>query len=68
MTEKIMLSEKEVARRYPYSVHWFRRARWIGNGPSFIKVGHRVMYPLVELDKWFNQFKPCKSTSEYQNQ
>jgi len=65
MTNKVMLSEREAAQRYPYSVHWFRRARWMGNGPSFIKVGRRIMYPLSELDQWFNQFKRCKSTSEY---
>lgn len=63
--EKIMISEKEAAQRYPYSVHWFRRARWEGNGPRFIKVGRRVMYVFKEIDEWFKQHPRYQSTSEY---
>ena len=64
--QKIMFSEKEAAERYPYSVHWFRRARWQGTGPKFVKIGnHKVMYRITDLDAWFNQFQTCQSTSEY---
>lgn len=65
LDEKITISEKEAARRYAYSIHWFRRARWMGNGPPFIKVGRRIMYVLKEIDAWFKQHRRYQSTSEY---
>jgi len=61
--DKINLSEKE-ATIYGPSVHWFRRARWAGNGPAFIKItGGKVLYPKTELDRFFNA-RLVKSTSE----
>ena len=67
--EAIMISEKQAAERYPYSVHWFRRARWAGNGPKFIKMGnHRVGYRVEDLETYFNQFKSCQSTKDYEQE
>ena len=50
--EKVALSEKEVAERYPFTVAWLRRARWAGTSPPYIKVGHKVLYLIAELDRW----------------
>jgi hypothetical protein len=59
---KVNLTEKE-ATAYGPSVHWFRRARWAGDGPKFIKLAGSVLYPVTELDAFFNA-RLVKSTSE----
>lgn len=64
--QKINLTETE-ATIYGPSVHWFRRARWAGNGPAFLKIaggkGGKVLYPVVELDRFFGS-RLVKSTTE----
>lgn len=54
MLEKIYMTEKEAAIRYGYSVHWFRRTRWEGNGPPFLKMNNsqtgRIFYPIEQTD------------------
>ena len=62
--EKMALTEKEVAKRYPFSLAWLRRARWEGTSPPFLKIGHRVFYPLIELDKWVFDHGLKTSTSQ----
>jgi hypothetical protein len=57
------LTEQEAADIYGPSVHWFRRARWKGDGPRFIKLAGSVYYPTTELDVYFNA-RLVKSTSE----
>jgi predicted DNA-binding transcriptional regulator AlpA len=47
------ISESEAALRYPYSRYWFQRKRWEGDGPPFLKIGNRIMYPIPEIDEWF---------------
>jgi hypothetical protein len=58
------LSEKEVIQRYPFSLAWLRRARWSGESPPYIKVGHKVFYPTEELDAWVLGHGLRTSTSE----
>ncbi|MDA8427841.1 MAG: hypothetical protein M0T70_01150 [Geobacteraceae bacterium] len=60
---KINLNETEASERYGPSVHWFRRARWKGDGPKFIKLSGSVYYPVTELDTYFSA-RLVKSTSE----
>lgn len=60
---KVNLNEVEAAEIYGPSVHWFRRARWKGDGPRFIKLAGSVLYPVVELDSYFSA-RLVKSTSE----
>ena len=58
------LTETEASAEYGYSVHWYRRARWAGNGPRYLKnPGGGVLYPRVELDHFFDALL-VKSTSE----
>ncbi len=57
------LTETEAAEEYGMSVHWYRRSRWAGDGPRFIKLGGGILYPRVELDAFFNS-RLVKSTSE----
>lgn len=60
---KINLNETEASDQYGMSVFWYRRARWQGDGPRFIKLGGAVLYPRTELDAFFNE-RLVKSTSE----
>lgn len=57
------INETEAAEIYGPSVHWFRRSRWKGDGPKFIKLAGSVLYPVAELDAFFNA-RLVKSTSE----
>ena len=58
------LTETESSAEYGYSVHWYRRARWAGNGPKYIKIaGGGVLYPRTELEAFFNS-RLVGSTSE----
>jgi len=52
-SEAMNLSEKAAAKRWGPSVHWFRRARWAGGGPPYIKLAGKVLYPKVEGDAFF---------------
>ncbi len=64
--DKSLMNEKQAALEYPYSVHWFRRARWAGMGPKFIKMGAKVLYRIEDLEEYFNKFSARQSTKEYQ--
>ncbi len=59
-------TEKEAAAKYGMSVHWYRRKRWSGGGPEYMKMdssqGGRVLYSKAALDKYFKS-KNQKSTS-----
>lgn len=57
------LNETEAAAEYGMSVHWYRRSRWAGDGPRFIKLGGAILYPRIELDAFFDA-RLVKSTSE----
>jgi hypothetical protein len=61
----LYLTEAEASLRYKYSKFWFQRCRWIGNGPAFIKIRGKILYPLEETDAWFNNNIRYKSTSEF---
>lgn len=62
---KKQLTEKDASEIYGLSVHWFRRKRWEGGGPSYRKVGNRCYYTRNELDDYFSACTH-KNTSEYQ--
>ena len=61
--EKKYINEKEAVFRYSYSRAWFQRARWAGDGPKFIKIRGKVLYPLQETDEWFANHGLRLSTS-----
>ena len=54
MTESKFLTPEEVAERYRggLSVGTLRNWRAMRIGPSFVKVGKAVLYPIDELDAW----------------
>jgi len=61
-----LLTEKEAAAKYCYSVHWFRRQRWAGGGPEYIQVGKhgRVLYDDAKLEEFFYS-RLRRSTSDH---
>lgn len=54
MTESKFLTAEEVAKRYRggISVGTLRNWRAMRLGPSFVKVGKAVLYPIDALDAW----------------
>ena len=61
----IYLTEAEASLRYKYSKFWFQRCRWAGNGPPFLKIRSKILYPLADTDAWFNNHGLLNSTSEF---
>ncbi len=54
MTDPILLTLEEVVERYrgQISEGTFRNWRSMRIGPSFIKIGNAILYPLEELNRW----------------
>ena len=54
MSDGKFLTAEEVAERYrgEVSVGTLRNWRAMKIGPSFVKIGKAVLYPVVELDAW----------------
>ena len=54
MAESKFLTPEEVAERYrgSISVGTLRNWRAMRLGPSFVKIGKAVLYPVDELDAW----------------
>lgn len=57
MAESKFLTPEEVAERYRggVSVGTLRNWRAMRLGPSFVKIGKAVLYPIDELDAWDEQ-------------
>ncbi len=64
--QKKLINEKEASEIYGMSTPWFRRKRWEGGGPLFVRVGNRsIRYQISDLDDYFTS-KKLHSTSEVQ--
>lgn len=46
------LTEKDLSRRCRLSVRTLQRWRWLGKGPSYLKLGGRVVYPVADVEAW----------------
>jgi hypothetical protein len=46
------LSQKDLARRWCISPRTLERWRWVGEGPSFLKLGSRVVYRIRDVDEY----------------
>ena len=52
----IYISEVQASKLSGLSVHWFRRKRWAGGGPKYLKLGGgTVRYPLQPLLSWLEE-------------
>lgn len=49
---KVMLTSAEAAFRCGFSETHMRRLRQNGGGPSFVKIGRSVRYPIGSIDGW----------------
>lgn len=54
MSDGKYLTAEEVSERYrgEVSIGTLRNWRAMKIGPSFVKIGKAVLYPIVELDAW----------------
>lgn len=46
------LKEEDLARRWGLSVRTLQRWRWAKKGPPYLKIGHRVVYRLSDIEAW----------------
>ena len=58
-----LLRQAEVAEYLRLSERTLERLRVGGNGPAFVKLGHRVLYRRADLEKWIAS-RVVHSTSE----
>ena len=50
-----LLDQTEVARRWGMSPRTLENWRWRGDGPPFLKVGHKVLYRLEDIETYEKQ-------------
>nr|BDD46866.1 hypothetical protein 30 [bacterium] len=63
MTEKTFLSQIDLSRRWGVSPRTLERWRWLGEGPSFTKIGGAVRYRIEDVEE-YEQGNLFNSTSE----
>jgi hypothetical protein len=64
MSALISPQEAELHPKYRYPRSTSAKDRLNGNGPRYVKRGHRVFYDTADLDAWLESLKRA-STSEY---
>lgn len=62
--DKKYFTEKEVSELSSYTLSTLQHWRWKGEGPKFIKIKNRVLYPISEVESFFNSFELQQSTSQ----
>jgi len=62
--EKLFLTQSEAVFRYGYSAAWWERNRWLGQGPPYLKLKGRILYPIASTDRHFFDSGLKQSTSE----
>ncbi len=60
---KKCLTEKEVAERYNFGLVWLRQKRSTGGGIPFLKIGRKVLYRTVDVERFLDE-RLVSSTSE----
>jgi hypothetical protein len=67
MSEPMFLTLNEVIERYrgQISEGTLRNWRSMRVGPSFLKVGKAVLYPLEELDRWTAEASSSAGPSDH---
>ena len=57
------LSTRDLATRWNISQRTLDRWRWAGEGPSFLKLGGRVVYRVADIEAFEQQqLRSCTST------
>ena len=47
-----LISQSELAKYLNKSEAWCERARWLGIGPPFVKLGRSVRYRLSDIEEY----------------
>ena len=53
------LTQAELARRWRLSPRTLERWRWLGQGPSFLKLGGRVAYRIEDIEAFATARRAC---------
>ena len=59
----IHLNQIELANRWKISPRTLERWRWAGQGPTFVKLGGRVVYQLDAVET-YERGRVCQSTQQ----
>jgi hypothetical protein len=53
-TDAQLLTSDEVVRRYRDQITVKTLSNWrsAGQGPAYVKIGGRVLYPVADLERW----------------
>ena len=52
MDLKNLITEAEARDQLRLPEHTLRRLRRLGRGPTFTRLGHRILYRVEDLDAW----------------
>jgi len=52
MPSATLLTQRDLARRWPISPRTLERWRWLRQGPPFLKLGGRVVYRLEDIEEF----------------
>jgi hypothetical protein len=50
VNHKQVLSEREVSAEYSLGVPWLRKARRLGRGPVFLRIGRMIRYQREDIE------------------
>ena len=64
ITVPTLWDQRQLAAYIGKSTAWCERARWIGDGPKFIKLGRHVRYRLEDVMQWIDSHCAQRSTTE----
>ena len=66
MTEPLYLTPEEVTERFRSAISTGTQANWraMRVGPTFVRIGKSIVYPLADLNEWANQQTvKCRATN-----
>ena len=50
--DDLFLDQVQLARRWKLSPRTLERWRWIGEGPCYTKLGKRVVYRVIDIERF----------------
>jgi len=53
--EKRYLNPRQVEEIYGLNRRTLANLRWLKKGPSYVKLGRQVLYPVEEIEKWIKE-------------
>lgn len=62
-----LMTQRDLAAYLCKSTAWCERARWIGDGPRFVKLGRHVRYRAEDVMAWIEANSRTSTTCEGAN-